>query len=187
MLWATTPRGPDPPRRVHVIVETPEGSRGKYALANDHPGLVLKKLLPEHLEFPVSVGCFAQCWGDDGDPLDAMVLGGGAIPPGAIVVARPLGVLRMKDRGQRDDKVLCALDLDRDWESAQDLGDVPRATLEAIRTFHEHYRVHEGTQDQVEVGRWDPRRAAHGLLTKGYARYRKRHGAGAAAGRGAQT
>jgi len=176
MLWASTPRGADPPQSVHVIVETPEGSRGKYALAHDHPGLVLKKLLPDHLEFPVSVGCFAQCWGEDGDPLDAMVLGGGAIPAGAIVAARPVGVLRMKDRGQRDDKVLCVLGLDRDWEGVHDLGDVPKPTLEAIRAFHGHYRIHEGTQGEVTVGRWDGRKAALGLVERGYARYDRERG-----------
>ena len=115
MWWKDVSRGKDPPGVVNVVVETPMGSRIKYAAAEEHRAMVASKLLAATFAYPANSGFFAQCWGEDGDPLDAMVLGGAPMFPGTVCSARPVAVMRMTDRGQRDDKVLCVLDADPDW------------------------------------------------------------------------
>jgi inorganic pyrophosphatase len=68
MSWEAVPRGKDPPRVVSVVVETPLGSRIKYASAEEHGAMTVSKLLPPTLAFPANLGFFAHCWGEDDDP-----------------------------------------------------------------------------------------------------------------------
>lgn len=71
MPWEDGPRGPRAPSLVHVIVETPRGSRAKDASVVGHDAMVLTRLLPATLAFPTNTGFLARCWGEDDDPLDA--------------------------------------------------------------------------------------------------------------------
>ena len=89
MWWKDVSRGKDPPGVVNVVVETPMGSRIKYAAAEEHRAMVVSKLLAATFAYPANSGFFAQCWGEDGDPLDAMVLGGAPMFPGTVCSARP--------------------------------------------------------------------------------------------------
>lgn len=174
MLWRDVPRGPKPPEIAHVIIETPRGSRAKFASEEAHIGMMLTKALPEGLAFPTHVGYFAQCWGDDDDPLDAFVLGDLPLYPGVVVEARPVAVMRMKDRGRRDEKVVCTIRQDRAWEHARSLRDIPRPLRESVTRFYGVYREHEGTQHKVSVEGWAGRRQALALVREGYARYDER-------------
>src|SRR5687767_14772302 len=174
MWWNNVPRGKNPPTVVNVVIETPLGSRIKYAAAEEHGAMVLSKLLADTFAYPANTGFFAQCWGEDGDPLDAMVLGGAPMAPGTVCSARPVAVLRMTDRDQRDDKVICVLDADLDWADAKTLSDIPRHVREAFDTFHHTYRRQEGTQDLVKLEGWQGIAAAHKLIVSGYRRFDER-------------
>jgi inorganic pyrophosphatase len=171
MWWKDVSRGKDPPGVVNVVVETPMGSRIKYAAAEEHRAMVVSKLLPATFAYPANSGFFAQCWGEDGDPLDAMVLGGAPMFPGTVCSARPVAVMRMTDRGRRDDKLLCVLDADPDWFAVKTLSDVPRHVRKAFDTFHRTYRRQEGTQDLVKLEGWQGVAAAHKLILRGYRRF----------------
>ena len=94
--------------------------------------------------------------------------------PGTVCAARPIAVMRMTDRGKRDDKTLCVLDLDPEWSHAKTLSDVPRALRETFETFHRTYRRYEGTQHLVELDGWQGVAAAHKLIERGYLRFDKR-------------
>ena len=170
-VWDRVPRGDDPPRTVNVVIETPAGSRVKYAAGEGHGALEVTKLLPPGLAFPAHTGFFPQCAGEDGDPLDAMVLTGLALAPGCVCPARPIAVFRMVDRGDRDDKVVCVLAGDAEWEGAKGLAGVPDHVRTAFRLFHEAYRVQEGTQRSVRLGGWAGKADALRLLRAGYRRF----------------
>lgn len=174
MLADEVPKGPDPPRRVHAIIETPLGSRIKYAASEDHPTMAVAKILPPTFAYPANTGSFARCWGEDGDPLDAMVLGDAPLAVGSVAVVRPIAVMRMKDRGDRDDKVVCVLDEDPEWRHAKTLADIPAHVREAFDTFHATYRKQEGTQRSVKLEGWSGVALAHRLIEAGYRRFAER-------------
>ena len=176
MHWRQVPRGPRPPDAVHAIIETPRGSRYKYAASHDHPGFELSKLIPESLAFPCNAGFFARCWGEDGDPLDANVLGAHPIPTGVVCTVRPIAVMRMKDGGQRDDKVVCVLVGDPAAHGLTGLKSVPVHVRQALDDFYRAYRKQEGTEDQVKLQGWAGRGEAKRLLREGYARFDKEFG-----------
>ena len=136
--------------------------------------MIVSKLLAATFAYPANTGFFAQCWGADGDPLDAMVLGGAPMAPGTVCSARPVAVLRMIDRGRRDDKVICVLDADPDWAGAKTLRDVPRHVREEFDIFHRTYRRQEGTQDLVKLEGWQGVGAAHRLIVRGHRRFDER-------------
>jgi inorganic pyrophosphatase len=172
--WKDVPRGKNPPAVVNVVIETPLGSRIKYAATEEHGAMVVSKLLASTFAYPANAGFFAQCWGEDGDPLDAMVLGGAAMAPGTVCSARPVAVFRMTDRGRRDDKVVCVLDADPDWAGTKTLSDLPRHVREVFDTFHRTYRRQEGTQDLVKLEGWQGVTAAHKLIVRGHRRFDER-------------
>ena len=174
MLGDDVPRGARPPGLANVIVETPKGSRVKYASSEDHGALQVSKVLPPTFAYPANTGYFARCWGEDGDPLDAMVLTEAVLAPGTVCAARPVAVLRMTDRGDRDDKVVCVLDGDKDWEAVTGLSGIPRHVRQQWETFHSAYRIEEGTQRQVRLQGWAGKAAALRLVRKGYRCYDER-------------
>lgn len=175
MLADEVPIGPEPPRLVYAIIETPLGSRIKYAAAKDHSAMVVSKVLPSTFAYPANTGFFARCQGEDGDPLDAMVLGDTSLAVGSVAAVRPIAVMRMTDRGDRDDKVICVLQKDADWRHAKTLSDIPTHVRQAFETFHQTYRKQEGTQRSVRLQGWAGVQQAHRLVRDGHRRFVEQH------------
>ena len=97
--------------------------------------------LPVHVDgYPTDYGFIEDTLGDDGDPLDALVLLAPAVFPGVIVTARPVGMFEMTDEAGGDDKVLCVPAGDPRWDHITDIGDVPSFEREAIKHFFVHYK-----------------------------------------------
>jgi len=86
---------------------------------------------------------------DDGDPIDVLIASTRAIAPGAVVNARPIGVLIMRDEGGGDEKIVAvpSLKLTRRYEKVHDVSDLPQITLEQIEHFFAHYK-------DLEPGKW---------------------------------
>src|SRR6266542_4104009 len=83
---------------LNVIIETPKGSRNKFA-CDEETGLVrLKKLLPLGMTFPFDFGFVPSTRGGDGDPLDVLILSEEALFPGCLVKARLFGALKATQR-----------------------------------------------------------------------------------------
>lgn len=174
MLLDLVPKGADPPRIANAIIETPLGSRIKYAAAEAFPAMHVSKLLAPALAYPADTGYFARCWGEDDDPLDAMVLGDTPIAVGAVASVRPIAVLRVLDRGKRDDKVVCVLEKDPAWRHAKTLTDIPPHVRKAFDAFHATYRRQEGTQRLVQLEGWSGSAAAKPLVEAGHVRFAER-------------
>lgn len=174
MLLDLVPKGSDPPRVVNAIVETPLGSRIKYAASEEHPAMRVSKILAPSFAYPANAGFFARCWGEDDDPLDALILTDAPIAVGAVASVRPIAVLKMVDRGQRDDKVVCVLEKDPAWHHAVTLKDIPAHLRKGIDAFHASYRKHEGTQRLVKLEGWSGAAHAHRLIEAGHERFAAR-------------
>lgn len=126
-----------------VVIEIPKGSRNKYEVDHETGRVKLDRYLYTSFGYPADYGFFADTLGEDGDPLDALVLLPEPVFPGCILEARPVGMFRMTDEKGGDDKVLCVPAGDHRWDHVQDIGDVPPYELNDIKHFFEHYKDNE--------------------------------------------
>jgi inorganic pyrophosphatase len=100
----------DEDKKVQVIIETPKGSRNKYAWDPEQQVFALKKVLPEGMVFPHDFGFIPSTEGDDGDPIDVLVLMDQPVFTGCLVKARLVGVIEGKQteegKSERNDRLL---------------------------------------------------------------------------------
>ncbi|MGD9622408.1 MAG: inorganic diphosphatase [Mycolicibacterium sp.] len=122
-----------------VLIEIPKGSRNKYEVDHDSGKVKLDRYLFTSMGYPTDYGYIEDTLGEDGDPLDALVLLPEPVFPGCILKARPVGMFRMTDEHGGDDKVLCVL-ADPRWDHINDIGDVSSFELDAIKHFFVHYK-----------------------------------------------
>ena len=108
-----------------VVIEIPKGSRNKYEVDHDSGRVKLDRYLYTAFGYPADYGFIENTLGEDGDPLDALVLLPESVFPGCIVEARPVAMFQMTDEAGGDDKVLCVPAGDGRWDHIKDVGDVP--------------------------------------------------------------
>ncbi|WP_420394119.1 inorganic diphosphatase [Acuticoccus sp.] len=144
------PIGTNPPEDVNVIIEVPVGGEPiKYELDKASGTLWVDRFLYTSMRYPVNYGFVPHTLSDDGDPLDVMIASTRPIAPGAVMNARPIGVLNMEDDGGVDEKVLAVpvTKLTRRYENVRSYQDMPQITIEQIQHFFEHYK-------DLEPGKW---------------------------------
>jgi inorganic pyrophosphatase len=142
-----------------VVVEIPRGSRNKYELDHDSGKIWLDRRLFTAMAYPADYGFIEDTLGEDGDPLDVLVLLDDPTFPGCHLMARAVGVFWMRDDKGPDAKVLAVPAGDPRVASMRDLDDLPPFLLEEIRHFFEAYKELEPNKFS-EVGDWEGREAA---------------------------
>lgn len=157
---------------VDVIVEIPKGSRNKYEYDAETGSMVLDRMLFTSMQYPADYGFIQGTLGDDGDPLDALVLVGEPTFPGCLIRARPVCLFRMRDEKGEDEKILCVPLKDPMWSHVQDLEDLPPPLLNEIEHFFQVYKDLEG--HKVATDGYEPRSAALDIIEDG--RWRLEHG-----------
>ena len=131
----------DAPDSALMAVEIPAGSATKYEIGAD--GLVyVDRFVSMPVGYPANYGSIPRSLAGDGDPLDALVLTRAPLHPGTLVRFRPVGVLRMTDEGDRDEKIIgVPVDaVDPTYAGIRDIGDLPRAERERIEAFFRIYK-----------------------------------------------
>jgi inorganic pyrophosphatase len=123
-----------------VIIEIPKGQRNKYEIDHETGRVKLDRYLYTSMVYPTDYGFIEDTLGEDGDPLDALVLLPEPLFPGVLVEARAVGMFQMTDEHGGDDKVLCVPAGDHRWDQIQDIGDVPAFELDVIKHFFVHYK-----------------------------------------------
>ena len=122
-----------------VVVEVPGGSRNKYEVDHETGRIRLDRTLFTSTQYPADYGYIEDTLGQDGDPLDALVLLPYPTFPGCLVRCRPVAMYRMVDEKGGDDKVLC-VPVDPRFDDIQDLADVSDWDLSEIKHFFERYK-----------------------------------------------
>jgi len=123
-----------------VTIEIPKGQRNKYEVDHETGRVRLDRYLYTPMGYPAYNGFNEDTLGEDGDPLDALVLLPQSVFPGVLIEVRPVAMFKMVDEAGGDDKVLCVPAGDPRWDHINDLGDVPPFELEAIKHFFVHYK-----------------------------------------------
>jgi inorganic pyrophosphatase len=123
-----------------VVIEIPKGSRNKYEVDHDTGRVKLDRYLYTAMGYPADYGFIENTLGEDGDPLDALVLLPEPLFPGCMIKVRPVAMFQMVDDAGGDDKVLCVPAGDVRWDHIKEIGDVSSFELEAIKHFFVHYK-----------------------------------------------
>ncbi|MCC6770499.1 MAG: inorganic diphosphatase [Gemmatimonadaceae bacterium] len=167
--WRDLEPGPHPPDEVTAIIEIPRGSRNKYELDKDTGMFKLDRVLYSAVHYPGDYGFIPRTLHEDNDPLDIIVRIDEPTFPGCQIACRPIGVLKMLDRGEPDDKILAVPSQDPLGVEYYDIADVPRHYLAEIEHFFQIYKDLEGKRVQI-VG-WEKSEVAMQVIMESIDRY----------------
>lgn len=171
--WHTVPL-PDEPTdgELPVVVEIPQGEKNKYEVDKATGLLRLDRVLYSSVHYPHNYGFFPRTLGDDGDALDALVLGQTAIAPLTIVTTRLIGGFRMRDEAGNDEKMVCVPLHDPAFAQYRAMAELPDHVVRETLDFFEQYKRLEGKD--VDVGEQLGRDESLAVVSAAIARYRER-------------
>jgi len=144
------PVGKNPPWDVNVIIEVPLGGEPvKYELDKDSGAMYVDRFLHTAMRYPCNYGFVPHTLAADGDPVDVLVAARSTLVPGAVVRARPIGVLVMEDEAGADEKILSVpVDaLHPYYSEVTSYRGLPKILREQIAHFFQHYK-------DLEPGKW---------------------------------
>ena len=153
-------------------METPGSSRNKYELDKRSGGFKLDRVLHSSVHYPGDYGFIPQTLFEDGDPLDVLLLIQEPTHTGCLVSARPIGVLRMQDGGEPDDKILAVPTGDPHQMEFFDIADIPQHLLREVEYFFGTYKALEGKT--VSILGWEKSDAAMREVGRAMALYRSK-------------
>jgi inorganic pyrophosphatase len=167
--WHDLEPGPHPPEEITAVIEIPFGSRNKYELDKKTGLMKLDRVLYSAVHYPGDYGLIPRTLHEDGDPLDVLVLVKEQTFPGCLIDVRPLGVLRMNDRGEPDDKILAVALRDPYYEEFFDIADIPQHLLKEVEYFFSTYKDLEGKR--VQIRGWEKSDVAMRVISESIDRY----------------
>lgn len=149
--WHGVDKGKNAPEIITAIIEVPKGSQTKYELDKESGLLKVDRILYSAVHYPANYGFIPQSYCDDNDPLDILVLGQASVLPLSIVRAKPIGVMKMIDQGEADDKIIAVHVDDPEYADYKDISELPPHTLKTLRRFFEDYKVLENKEVKIET------------------------------------
>jgi inorganic pyrophosphatase len=143
----------------------------KYELDKESGIMYVDRFLHTAMYYPCNYGFIPHTLSDDGDPVDAAVLGQIPVSPGVIIRCRPIGVLIMEDESGIDEKILCVPvdDLHPYYASVASYREVQKILRDQIEHFFAHYKDLEPGK-WVKVKRWGEPQEAFDLIRQGMER-----------------
>jgi inorganic pyrophosphatase len=140
------------------VIEIPAGSFTKYEIDADTGHIVVDRFITMPMAYPTNYGSITSSLGGDGDPLDALVYSRQPIVPGAVIRVRAIGVLKMIDGGDKDDKIVAVpvSKIDSTYDAIKEISDLPKIEQERLQAFFAVYKnLPEGSK-KVELGGYEP-------------------------------
>ena len=156
---------------LYAFVEIPKGSRNKYEYNEELGAIVLDRFLFSSVVYPSDYGFIPDTLGEDGDPLDALVIVTEPTFPGCFIPVKTIGVFKMTDGGEKDDKMVCIPTTDPNWTHCNDLDDLSDQLKTEIAHFFEIYKQPEGKI--VRVDGWGGREDALAEIEASRVRWRE--------------
>ena len=167
--WHDVPYGENAPKIVNGIIEIPKGSRAKYELDKETGMLKLDRVLFSSVYYPANYGFIPRTYCDDKDPLDILVISQIDIVPMCMVAAKVIGVMRMIDGGEADDKIIAVAQGDPSVSHIDDISHLPEHFISEMRNFFEDYKKLE--HKTVVVEEFQNRELAEEIVRKAIADY----------------
>src|SRR6188472_3872398 len=130
--WHDVSTGAGAPEVVQALIEIPESSKAKYEIDKESGLLKLDRVLFSSVHYPANYGFIPQTYCGDHDPLDVLVLGQEEVVPLAIMFAKPIGVMKMRDQGEEDDKIIAVHAHDPEYNHYTSITELPPHRLTEV-------------------------------------------------------
>ncbi|MFY9179869.1 MAG: inorganic diphosphatase [Venatoribacter sp.] len=168
MSYHAISSGKDVPNDIYVVIEIPANSSPiKYEIDHEMDCLMVDRFMATPMFYPANYGFISNTLGDDGDPLDVLVITPYPVAPGSVIRSRVVGVLNMEDEAGGDAKLIAVphQKLTQIYNDVNDIDDVPQLLRDQIAHFFENYKDLEKGK-WVKVQGWGNAEEARGLIVK---------------------
>lgn len=173
MAYQDVTTGKNPPDEINLIIEIQKGGgKNKYEFDKSTGRLTLDRVNGTTSTYPADYGYVPGTLCEDGDPLDALLLIDEPVVHGAVVPARPIGVLYMIDDGEGDEKLICVPTDDISSDPIKELSDIDPNFQKRVEQFYTHYKDWKNDWQgvKVEFKGWGDSAAAKKVIQDSIAR-----------------
>lgn len=146
-----------------MVVEIPKGSSNKYEYDHDLNMFRLDRALYSPMHYPGDYGFIPSTLADDGDPLDVLCLVQEPSFTGCLMTVRPVGILRLKDQKEGDEKVLAVPTKNPRYDQIHTLDQIFPHVRRELEHFFAIYKELQGAVMQLD-GWGDPREARQTIM-----------------------
>ncbi len=148
-LWHNVSPKRITPEEFICVVEISKGSKTKYELDKETGYIILDRVLYTSTHYPANYGFIPRTYGDDGDPLDVLLMCSESLAPLTLVRAYPIGVISMMDNGRNDEKIIAIPVNDPNYNMFKDISDLPAHRFNEMKHFFQVYKNLEGKDTAV--------------------------------------
>lgn len=170
--WHEVAIGSKPPSLLNAIIEIPKGSRAKYEIDKPSGLIKLDRVIFASMYYPLNYGFIPQTLGEDGDPLDIVVLTQVSVVPLTLIPCRVIGVMQMVDKGEADDKIIAVALQDASVNHLNDVSEMPEPFKAELKHFFENYKTLENKV--VVVDEFLGKDKAHPIIEAAIELYREK-------------
>lgn len=171
--WHGAHYGEDAPAIVNGLIEISQGSRAKYEIDKTTGLLKLDRVIYSSFHYPVNYGFIPQTLGEDGDPLDILVMCSESIQPLCLVHATVIGNMQMIDNGEKDDKIIAVATEDPTVNHFTHVNELPKHFIAVLKNYFENYKVLENKI--VEIDEFQDKEAAYEVIKSAIAHYKQKY------------
>lgn len=171
--WHQVSPGKDVPQKVTALIEISKGSKAKYEIDKESGLLKLDRVLFSSVHYPANYGFIPQTYAGDNDPLDILVISQIDFPPLTLVEATVIGVMRMIDKDEMDDKIIAVATHDISVNSIDSIDTMPKYLLKEIHRFFEDYKQLE-QKSKIVVNQFLGKEAAYEIILESIEVYSKK-------------
>jgi inorganic pyrophosphatase len=139
--------------KIQVIIETPKGSRNKYAFNHELRVFALKKVLPAGMTFPYDFGFVPSTKAEDGDPTDVLVLMDEPAFPGCLLSCRMIGIIEgwqgKKKNGERNDRIVAIEEANHSYAHVRHVNELGKKFVKELEEFFVNYHSIDGEKYRI--------------------------------------
>ena len=152
-----------------AVIEIPKGSKKKYELDKETGHIILDRILYTATHYPANYGLIPRTLGDDGDPLDVVVVCSEMLETMTLVRCYPIGLITMIDQGKNDEKIIAIPFNDPNYNTYRDISELPHHIFDEMQHFFTVYKNLEGKETAVDDVK--NRETAMSIIEKGIDQY----------------